>query len=251
MSVAHNLSVSPSAGSGAKKENELQTSDEAVAPPATGSNNANDTPEDAAARHGYKLDQRADVAGGVRLVMHYIGATIIVAIHPDTQHCVGRYLDTTTENDVSAWSIKKNDAGYNLYFGPNQPKPGLNKKARKDDIAQLRAWGYADIDAKDGRSHDQAIASISVMPQPNIIIATGGGYQPVWLLPEPIPATGDAIMRVEALGKQIACITGGDAVENIDRILRLPFSRNFPNAKKRKSGRIECLSGLLTVEAFI
>jgi hypothetical protein len=246
------ISFSPRTRTVGQIEQGISPADKQIAaPPRAEGKVTEHAPASAAASHGYTLDQREDLAGGVQWVLDAIGTSIIVAIHPESRVCLGKYLDAETLDDAVAWSSLKSARGYNLYFQINQPKRGLSKKAHKADITHLRAWGYADIDAKDGRSHDEALASIYSLPlpPPNIIIATGGGYQPVWLLPEPIPATPDAITRVEALGERIASMAGGDSVENIDRILRLPFSRNFPNAKKRASGRVECLSGLFRIEA--
>jgi len=76
---------------------------------------------------------------------------------------------------------------------------------------------------------------------------SGGGYQPIWLFEEPIPATPENTARVESLGSNIATLINGDGVQNIDRILRVPFTRNFPDAKKRKAGRPETISGIVIV----
>ena len=43
--------------------------------------------------------------------------------------------------------------------------------------------------------------------------------------------------RVEAENRAIDAALGGDATFNIDRLLRLPGTLNFPNRKKRAKGR--------------
>lgn len=105
---------------------------------------------------------------------------------------------------------------------------------------------YADIDTKNGRSMAGAFAAISTVKlPPDLVLLTGGGFQPLWLFKQPLPNTEVNASRVEALGAQIAELTGGDAVANVDRILRLPFTVNYPNQKKRSAGRVACLSGVV------
>src|SRR5206468_1403933 len=67
---------------------------------------------------------------------------------------------------------------------------------------------------------------------------------PVWLI-EPLPASPDNLARLEAVGNAIRVLTGGDAVENVDRLLRLPGTINYPKAPKRAAGRIPIMARLL------
>ena len=62
---------------------------------------------------------------------------------------------------------------------------------------------------------------------------------------EPLPATPENIARAEAAGTKIAALVAGDAVQNIDRILRLPFTINHPNAKKHATGRVPTPAGAI------
>lgn len=192
------------------------------------------------------LDARHDVEEGLRWVLENIGPTTIVAITPDDPP-KGRYLDQSSFPDVAIWARTANDVGENLYWHVNEPRPGLAKKALKAEIVAIRAVAFLDVDAKDGRTIEQALAAIDALPlpPPSVIIASGGGYQPIWLWDRPIPASPEATARVEALGKRLEQMTGSDAVSNIDRILRLPFTRNYPNAKKRAAGREVSVAGLL------
>jgi hypothetical protein len=190
-------------------------------------------------------DQRDDVLAGVQWVLLTFGSTTIVAIEPDTGKIDGRWLDESTSKTVGAWVLKRNQEGWNIYFEPNLPVEGLSKKAKKRDIKMLRVAAFADFDAKGGRTLDQVRDALHLLPMPSIIIATGGGYQPIWLLPEPVPATPEAVAGSEALSRRIAELAGGDTVQNVDRILRMPFTLNFPDETKRAAGRIVCASGLL------
>jgi hypothetical protein len=155
------------------------------------------------------------------------------------------WLDMATFPNVADWAAQRNAAGANLYFTLNEPVTGLCKKAAKSDIRTLRG-AAADIDAKQGRSLEEARMAIEIIPcRPSLIIMSGGGWQPLWLFDVPIQATPDAVSRAEAVGRKIAALTGGDAVQSVDHIFRLPFTINHPNRKKRAEGRTDCLSGIL------
>lgn len=191
------------------------------------------------------IDARYAPLIGVTAILRLIGPTTICAIDPFRSGVSACWLDEGTRAAVSDWVERHNAAGRNIYFTLNEPVAGLAKKPAKTQIISLRGFA-ADNDAKNGRSLDEAFAAIGrVGVKPNLIIATGGGFQPVWKLPEPLSATEENIRRVEGIGKRIVRLTGSDTVQNVDRILRLPFTKNFPDKKKRDAGRVVCCSGLL------
>jgi hypothetical protein len=186
-----------------------------------------------------------DPARGVHFIAETLGSTILVALYPDGGPVVGCYVDSNDTAAAEEWAVRMNAVGRNIYYHGNCPTPGLNKKVNKADIVSIRSV-YADVDAKDGRTMDQALDAVRSLPlTPTFIVMTGGGYQPVWVLSDPLPPTDENIRRVEMLGKRIAGMLGGDDVQNIDRILRLPFTVNYPSAGKRAAGRDECLSGIV------
>jgi hypothetical protein len=187
-----------------------------------------------------------DPGQGVRLVARLLGSSTLIAINPDTGVVKGFYMDCSNTAPAGEWAKRWNTDGYNIYYGSNRTRPDLSGKASKVDIDGLRLVA-ADVDAKNGRTLDQALADCRALPiQPSCIVMTGGGFQPIWVLPEVLPATDENTRRIEMLGKRIAEVAGGDAIQDIGRILRLPFTTNYPNAKKRADGRVPCLSGLVT-----
>jgi hypothetical protein len=194
---------------------------------------------------GHDVDCRCAPLLAVTVILSHIGRTTLCAIHPEAGGLRGFWLDEATLPYAADWVERHNAAGRNIYFTLNEPAFGLAKKPAKTQIISLRGFA-ADNDAKNGRSLDEAFAAIGRAGiAPNMIIATGGGFQPVWKLPEPLPATEENIRRVEAVGKRIVRLTGSDAVQNVDRILRLPFTKNFPNKIKIQACRTVCLSGLV------
>jgi hypothetical protein len=185
-------------------------------------------------------------AEGVAFVLHEIGPTTLVAIQPDTRAIDGHWLDGTCVDQAAAWAESRNKAGYNLYYTLNLPRHGTSKKPAKAGIKAVRGF-CADVDAKDGRTMDQCLASIAALPlRPSFIIMSGGGFQPVWLLDRLVPVVDETVCQwAEEIGKRIVEITHSDAVQNVDRILRMPFTVNYPNKTKRCAGRTVCLSGVL------
>jgi hypothetical protein len=77
----------------------------------------------------------------------------------------------------------------------------------------------------------------SLEPRPTVIVHTGGGYQAFWVFPEPLPAV-EHLERVEAASMSIARLLGSDAVQNVNRWMRLPGTINLPNEAKRSRGRV-------------
>jgi hypothetical protein len=128
---------------------------------------------------------------------------------------------------------------------------------------------FSDLDPKDDETPQAAKARYTAelaaysLP-PTAVIDSGNGLQPLWRLQQPIalepmrtknksgkgmefpPATKAAIADVEARTAYLTKALGGTTgTENIDRILRLPFTINLPNATKLKHGRVECPTSLL------
>ena len=80
---------------------------------------------------------------------------------------------------------------------------------------------------------------------PSFIVDSGNGIQPVWLLADPIEANEEYRQAAESLCAQIEAALGAKGTHNVDRLLCVPGTRNFPNAKKRALGRDETQARLL------
>ncbi len=160
----------------------------------------------------------------------------LVAIHPDTKQIVGITRPTGHPN---LEEFIQSYQGWNLYFSVNEPRvdaPG--GKLKKEHIAKVDAV-FADMDAK-GEDFDEARIKLfeiqcrleQEMP-PTCTIDSGGGLQHFWKLTEPIEAE-----QAERLGRGVAQKLGADPVQNVDRIMRLPGTINWPDEKKRSRGRV-------------
>ena len=198
----------------------------------------------------FKFDLRNDVAAGLRFVLNGFGPRPIVLLHPDRAGApAGRWLDELPFEDVAHRVEVMNRQGWNAYFHPNATTPGLAKKATEKDVVALHAAAWADIDARPGSTMAEVARDcLPLLPPTDLAIASGNGIQLIWPLPAPLPVTPANVARAQALCRRFAAASGGDAVHDIGRLLRLPFSQNWPNEKKRREGRTLCLSGLLHVE---
>jgi hypothetical protein len=175
----------------------------------------------------------------------------------------GKHAPTATfapgqEDALARWVTAQQADRRNVYFLVGEPKKPLTKKASKRDMARTR-WLWVDVDARkdlDWRSDvavqeemDAIKARLDACPvPPTVIIASGGGYQAFWRLSEPFELN-DAVKRfvaLEALNQALSNCLGGDHCHNVDRIMRLPGTINFPNAVKRERGREPALARLVS-----
>lgn len=167
----------------------------------------------------------------------------LVAILPDapkTTNPHGKYFGTDVEAAL-AWAANVNGNGWGVYWTLNYVGQSVGTKPSKKDIQAARG-AHCDLDPpKDGSAWDKgevigALTEHNVPP--SLIIDSGNGVQPVWLL--------DSAARdwaeIEAANIGIRDTFGGDDCHNIDRLLRVPGSVNYPNKAKRERGRVPCLA---------
>lgn len=151
------------------------------------------------------------------------------------------------EDDDALVTWLDNEVGQkrNIYFHVNRTIRMIDKKAERTDIASVD-WLHVDVDPDPGedlRSEQKRILAIlqkhDGLPTPTLIVYSGGGYQAFWRLKDPIEINGDMAKAVDAAryNVQIQQLFGADACHNVDRIMRLPGTINFPNKKKRKRGQ--------------
>lgn len=170
------------------------------------------------------------------------GGIHLCSIVPDGV-CRGRWFG----EDVAAatdWAKAENELEKNVYWTVNLVADGCQRgKPGKADIVAAR-YIHVDIDPPKGRSElDKLVAlsklcALSVVP--SFVIDSGGGVQAFWRL-----AGEAAPSEVEALNRAVAARLGGDNCHNIDRLMRLPGTLNYPNAKKHAVGRAVALAKVI------
>lgn len=139
------------------------------------------------------------------------------------------------------------DAQRNMYFLPNAEF--LVGARKKENLSAVR-FLHVDLDHKDypGTEAEQADYVMGILlndsdrpkgiPLPSAIWFTGGGCQAVWKLNEPLE-----IQKAEELNKAfLFVLQGGPGTHNADRLLRVPWTMNWLNDKKRGSGREPALA---------
>lgn len=137
----------------------------------------------------------------------------------------------------------------NIYFTVNPVMRPMSKKPARTDIREL-AWLHVDIDPRPGHTdlkaeQDWALGQLTTklpqgVPPPSCIIFSGGGYQGFWRLKEPFEISGVEAKYEEAKrwNMQLEILFNGDNCHNVDRIMRLPGTVNWPTARKQAKGRV-------------
>jgi hypothetical protein len=129
---------------------------------------------------------------------------------------------------MAEW-IAEREGKANLYFQINPLRDVLrDRKAKKTDIKHAVQL-HVDIDDLEGLDR---LKSFEIPP--TAVVCSGNGYHAYWHLNE----TTTDFRLVERLNLRLSELLGGDiGTQNVDRILRIPFTTNLPSAKKRARGR--------------
>lgn len=170
----------------------------------------------------------------------------IVAIDPQTEITTGRsrpLSDLEIESFIASNIDKRN-----LYYSVNSPHSGApDKKLTKEHIGLIHAvWIDADPDKEKPFAEERkrlrrfAMGLMEGDNPPTFVTDSGGGIQAFWLLEEPVAVTPETQEHYEGLSRALAQKYGADSVQNIDRIMRLPYTWNIPT--KKKKGRIKALA---------
>lgn len=156
----------------------------------------------------------------------------VIAIDPKTADIVGRGYLGGEMGDLPKFI--DSHSKHNLYWTPNALTHAIDGKAKKSDIESMR-WVHLDLDDPS----DSALASTRKYPlPPTMIIASGGGFNVYWALAKPVHANGN-IEQLEDANKRVILDLGADkGTQNLDRILRLPFTTNYPTKTKMARGRV-------------
>ena len=182
----------------------------------------------------------------------------LVAIHPSTGAIAARSFAHGDGNALGEWITGYQQNGRNIYFQPNETRPDCTRKPGKSDMVAA-VCRFADCDPDDthfslaeerDRLHRLADALIASEFPPTVIIDSGNGLQPIWAV-EREPLTPEVTTRVETETAALERTLGAGGTHNIDRLLRLPGTVNFPNKVKLEKGRSVTRSRLLFAGANV
>jgi hypothetical protein len=169
---------------------------------------------------------------------------------PEWQNKKGKTVTRTlcSEEEIISWLNRAPAHKLNLYFTANALAGEHRKKPEKTDIKAAR-FLYCDCDPRAGEDLEAEQSRIlteirNLELPPTVVIFSGGGYQCLWLLQPEVPInTPEDILAVENRNRWLgAKFLAADNTQNIDRLLRLPGSVNYPDAGKQKKGRQAALA---------
>lgn len=202
------------------------------------------------------LSERHDESMKFLRLLYPSGPWTITAIHPKNRSSTGdaeiHTRTYSTEEDVLRFLRDRRE--WNLYYNVNPVVAPVQKKPERWEISAVH-YLQVDCDPMKGESPEAQWEGIKSklsmpanMPPPTTLVRSGNGGNALWAIEEPLPIKGDSPAEREAsaiiLGGysyQIELILQGvDACHNVDRILRLPGTLNWPTEIKiAKYGRTE------------
>lgn len=195
----------------------------------------------------------------------------LTAISADTGKIRGRTFakgNASDRTNCALWIEQATAKRFGVYFNINSlgVRLGIDKrngetiqKANEPDVTMLNAFhvdGDVSKDIGDPTAFAEAKAELlraiqGMNKPPSIIIDSGNGYGLFWMLRKGIKVTAanrDQLKAINiALRDAVRSMPGGsaDACQNLDRVMRMPFTINYPNAAKLKRGRVEVATDLI------
>ncbi len=191
------------------------------------------------------------------------GDTIhITAIKAESGKIIGHSFPKTDMATCIAEITRANAKGNGIYFNINslsRPLSSAQPKANETEVNIVHAFHVdADVDksttdpAAFAKAKADLLTGIQSLPQrPTIIIDSGNGFGLFWMLKDGVAVTAANRQSLKAINialrDQVRALPGGsaDACENLDRVMRVPYLINWPNAVKIKRGRLPVLSSLV------
>lgn len=167
-----------------------------------------------------------------------------------------QYFEST--DGVPEWCQASNK-GHGLYYHVGTPRSGVETRMAKGDVACLR-WLWVDVDPAKHAPISEERARIygllvgappqGVPARPNILVDSGGGYQALWELQQPLRLDNpEDITEAERITRWLVAAYGGDPhAWEVARVLRLPGSVNYPDQRKINMGREPALSTFEVLE---
>jgi hypothetical protein len=184
------------------------------------------------------------------------GPWVLTAIWPEP----GRPTKTQTFTDINKARafIAARNVDHNIYYTPNPVKTAMSSKPKKTDIAEA-AFVHADLDPNSSESPAEAkqryrsqLELETFELKPTCGVDSGNGVQTLWRLdqpfkPDPKLDPDCQLDPVERRSEAIMKMLGAEdcSTFNVDRVLRLPGTVNWPTPAKQKKGRVPCIAKLL------
>jgi hypothetical protein len=187
----------------------------------------------------------------------------LTAIHPTNGKIKGRSFNVkgnaADRVACETWITDGTTKGFGIYFNVNSLSPRTSwndpRKAARENVTALNAF-HVDADipkdtapAEFKTAKSELLRSIRGMNKPpTIIIDSGNGYGLFWVLRKPVKVTAANLDQLTGINIALrnAVPGGADKCQNIDRVMRLPFTTNFPNATKIERGCVVVPTDLIS-----
>jgi len=184
------------------------------------------------------------------------GPWVLTSISTDKKSLKTRTF--TSSSEASEFIKEEGELQKNIYFTVNPISKAVSSKPSRSDVEAM-AWLHVDVDPREGEDLQEEQERIEKIlrdppdniPPPTIIVFSGGGLQGFWKLEEPVLIQGQEALFEDAkhYNLQLEMAFGADSCHNVDRIMRLPGTINWPDAKKAKKGRVPALARVVSYHA--
>lgn len=141
--------------------------------------------------------------------------------------------------DAAAFTLEQEE-GTNVYFGVAGRKINA-QNGRKENCHHLASL-FCDVDyGNDGhkgkqklKNKDEALRVIDRFGlEPHIIVSSGHGFHCYWKLQEPVLLNQGTIPDIERRLKKIIINLNGDkGTQDVSRILRVPYTKNYKKGQE-------------------
>ena len=189
-----------------------------------------------------------------------LGNLLLVAIDPSrTEHNVtGRTFRMPDEAQAATtWVVEQNRGGKNAYWTPNEARVMHSKSGKRDMLRVRYFWADCDPDVFRHKGYAAARQHLleHTLPQlratASLVIDSGHGLQAFWIVTDggPIASIQDQ-QAFEALNDRLGALFGSAGTHNVDRVMRIPGTVNYPSASKISKGYPEqpALARLLSAD---
>ena len=189
------------------------------------------------------------------------GPWMLTAISPDQRSILSKTFWPESEHDLLEWL--QFHRKHNLYYSVNEPIPKAfdSKKLSKLDVARVH-YLHVDVDPRKDEpietEQQRILAQIQAYSTtPTVVIFSGGGYNCLWRLEQPLDVANNSPSDEETLHRAIDIerrnwqfeldFSTPDHCRDVSRILRLPGTINWPNKKKLEAGRTPVLASVVSI----
>lgn len=194
----------------------------------------------------HRMAPNADTIAHALAMFCPIGHLLLVAIDPTrtNNNVTGRTFRMPDELDAATdWTVKHNTSGHNTYWTPNEARVMHTKSGKRDMVRARYFWADCDPDVFRHKGYEAARAHLleHTLPQlratASIVVDSGHGLQAFWLVTDGAALTSvQEQQRFEGLNARLGALFGSSGTHNVDRVMRVPGTVNYPNASKISKG---------------